>query len=127
MTAQRNVAVAAVLVGAAELLAGCWDGAPSSADLTKAFGGKMDVMTISVLSRCMPGDLLAYLRPLLSNVTVKRVEKLECVKATGKPGYVCTFVADFVAEGSTVEEKTKTCEARFVSGDKGWSATLDPF
>jgi len=116
VTNTARSAILAILVGS---VAGCFDGAPGSSDIEKALGENLvGGPGQAVLIKCL-GFIITK--------KVKRAEKNECVKATGKPGYVCTFsvVSEVVSMADGASERSGKCEARFMKASDGWSVAFE--
>jgi hypothetical protein len=111
-----RIVLTAALLG---LLAGCFDGGPSSSDLAKPLQRK-DILILGILTKCSGNPFAVF---GLATSTVTKVQKKECVKASGKPGYVCTF--GFELKDDKGELATGQCEARFVKGDTEWLIAAD--
>lgn len=81
---------------------------------------QIDQNLMAVISKCWEGFRANPSEPNLSIVSMKvaRVKRLECVKATGKPGHVCSFEFDLAVNSvpRNIGTVTRNCEARFVKG-----------
>jgi hypothetical protein len=103
MTKARILPVGALLV----MLGACSDG-PSESDAKAAFAREMSSLMSLLGTARNPAAMSA------TNDIMRTFRLGECAKATGQPGYVCSFSVEVPGLGKQVDQ------GRFAKFDDGW-------
>lgn len=111
------------MLSVAGLLAGCFGGEPSNAEMLEAIRKNPTIASSFVVLagaqiRWMSDNANAQLEAAMRNAAV---EKSGCAAAQGSPGYVCDFKFGLKDSSGQVRYTPSSAKGRFFKSGDGWS------